>query len=191
MLPHVKVNKMDVIDTNVYENFYETAGHLLDIGYNGVVYIDGPQKYYRQKERIRGIQSAYDEHGLEWKEEYQIFAETWGIEPIKQAVLEWMKENHKPNAFLCANDNHAIGALQAVQALGFNVPKDYGIVGNRNSNLSITTEPTLCSIDCHYPQLAEIAVEHLLKMIEDNRDSPISISLNGTLVIRNSIIVNS
>lgn len=88
-------------------------------------------------------------------------------------------------AVVAACDALAIGAMDALQALGFDVPGDVAVIGFDNATDSKYTTPPLTSMPVQYYQQGYRAVEMLLDLLSGIH-VPEQIVLSGDLVIRQS-----
>ncbi|HHU91187.1 MAG TPA: substrate-binding domain-containing protein [Clostridiaceae bacterium] len=60
------------------------------------------------------------------------------------------KEQSKPTAIICANDEIAIGLINRLTSLGYNVPNDISVIGFDDINIAKHYIPSLTTI--HYPK---------------------------------------
>ncbi len=187
LFPALELRKIDQVGIDNYNTFLDCTEELLNLGYKGVAFKIGPKRYFILERRLKGIMQAYKNKGIEWKDEYIITSKEWGINSAEESVSAWLEKDLMPNAILCTNDNHAVGALKAVQSRGLSVPDDFGIVGCRNTNVALATTPQLASIDFQYDQLVETAIDLLDRRIDGFSGKPMNISITGSLIKRSSI----
>ena len=67
----------------------------------------------------------------------------------------------RPSAFLCANEESAIGAIRAITAAGLCVPEDISVVSFNDTPRSALIEPPLTSISTHVEEMARTALRLL------------------------------
>lgn len=65
-------------------------------------------------------------------------------------------------AFICTNDDVAMGVMRAVNDLGLKVPKDIAIVGVGNTYLSEMSAPRLSTLDIQIDSVSEKAIQMLV-----------------------------
>lgn len=70
------------------------------------------------------------------------------------------------DAFVCADDELAVGALQALTTKGLKSP-DVGVVGGGDFPLSLLTEPPLTTVSYPYYQVGREAARLLIELIEN------------------------
>ena len=79
-------------------------------------------------------------------------------------VMERYKNQVVPGyAFLCTNDDTALGVLRALHDLGLSVPRDAAVVGVGNTYLSEMSVPRLSTIDVEIDRVSQQAIRMLVK----------------------------
>lgn len=79
-------------------------------------------------------------------------------------VMERYRDRVTPeSAFLCTNDDTALGIMRAMQDLGFSVPRDVAVVGVGNTYLSEMSVPRLSTIDVEIDLLSRQAIQMLVR----------------------------
>ncbi len=74
-------------------------------------------------------------------------------------------ETH-PTGIFAANDVMAIGAMNALKDLDYNIPGDVSIIGFDDIPLAKYSSPGLTTMRCGFDKIAEVAVNSLIDMIE-------------------------
>ena len=90
----------------------------------------------------------------------------------------------RPDAVFCYNDPTAIGAIEAVIEAGLRVPEDIAIIGCGNIRYNDYLRVPLSSIDHGTAELGRIAGELALDLANKPEQSPRSILVPPTLVVR-------
>src|SRR5699024_1826512 len=93
----------------------------------------------------------------------------------EQSGQECMKDylethHHYPTAFVSANDEMAMGAIQAINNHGLNVPEDIAIVGFDDILLARYFNTPLTTVRVHKKQWGVNATKVLYEMLEKNDD---------------------
>lgn len=96
-----------------------------------------------------------------------------------------------PTAFLCANEENAIGAFRAIREGGLRIPEDISLISFNDTPLSQLFEPPLTSVSTHVGEMASTAVRLLAQRVplngkEAERTLPQKIVVPATLVLRAS-----
>lgn len=83
-------------------------------------------------------------------------------------VNELRKMPHLPDAFVCANDYHAVKLMRALKTMGLSIPRDIMVSGFDNSPEAEIIEPGLTSVDIPSGEMGVLAANVLLS----RRNSP-------------------
>jgi len=184
----IKDKKIKSVRINNEKGTYELVKYLFELGHRKIGFIKGPKDSLDAKERYRGFTRAINELNLDIREDYILegnFTEESGYTVMKE-YLERKKKKSLPTAFLCANDEMAIGAMQALKEKGFSIPKDISIAGFDDIELSSYVTPTLTTVRRPMYQLGSLAAHMLLSLLQNKEDYVSNIVLDVNLVIRES-----
>lgn len=113
-------------------------------------------------------------------------------ESAARTMEEFLKQNTTiPSAFLCANEEIAIGALRSLHAANRAVPEQVSVVSFNDTPKSALVEPPLTSVSSHVEEMARTA----LRMVGERavladkppvRTLPLKIVVPPSLVVRKS-----
>lgn len=119
--------------------------------------------------------------------EVDILESDWtsaGGETAMQRRLE--RSEPLPQAFVCANDQTAVGVIYALGARGVRVPDDIAVTGFDDITLTRYFNPPLTTIRQSGSILGEVAVDALVKMLDEPHATTSTIVLPTELVLRAS-----
>lgn len=120
---------------------------------------EGPQ-------RLDGFLDACREHGLT-EEDYEVIQCTWRTSDGVEVAENWMaQERPLPDAFVCANDEMALGMVEALERNGCRIPKDVIVTGFDNLTSAELSSPRLSTVNRDYGRMDYMAMEVLLGKIE-------------------------
>lgn len=96
-----------------------------------------------------------------------------------------------PTAFLCANEENAVGTLQALRAAGLSVPADLSVVSFNDTPRSALVDPPLTSVSTHVEEMAAAALRLLTERAaaagrEPVRTLPLKVVVPPSLTVRES-----
>ena len=119
------------------------------------------------RERLAGFQDACRENSIP-TENIQVLEKTWRTSDGADVVAQWVEEGFPlPEAFICANDEMALGLIEALQENNIRVPDDVIVTGYDNLESAQLSCPRLSSVFCDYRRLNYRAMETLIDMIEE------------------------
>ena len=140
--------------------------HLLDNGHIEVGYLKGSFRIKGFRSRFVGFQTALKKRGILYKEEYTVTLGTSMNEAYKD-MLEYLKNKPKlPTAYFADNDMIALGAMKALQEMGYRIPEDVSIVGFDDLPFSEISYPPLTTLRVQNREMGKMAVRRLSEMIE-------------------------
>lgn len=166
------------VDNNNEQGAEIAVRHLRQMGYERIAYLGGHPKRGFTKRRIRGYQNASE--GAE-----TILSTDGTAENACLAALSALKNEIRPDAFVCNDNLAAFGLLKACKALNVSVPRDLGIVAFDNYPLAEYMDPPLTIVDIDTAMLGEQSAQLLFRRIE-NKAGNQQMMLSSTLVIRAS-----
>ena len=94
-------------------------------------------------------------------------------------------EKDKSTYYVCATDNMAYGIIQGFRKLGLSVPENVSVSGFGNYDINNIMSPLLTTVEFDYKKIGEIAVEKLLKLI-NNEETEKATILDCNLIERES-----
>ena len=96
------------------------------------------------------------------------------------------QRDNPPDAILCANDEMALGCLDALKDLGYNVPRDVSVLGFDDMGADSCTPP-LTTVNYSMRDYARLAVEEAIRLIGDAQSNGLCQTLKTELKLRNSV----
>ena len=123
--------------------------------------------------RLEGFLDACRENGIP-SENVQVLEKTWRTSDGKDTAAHWLEEKLPlPDAFICANDEMALGLMDALQDHNIRVPEDVIVAVYDNLDSAQLSCPRLSSVYCDYRQLNYRAMETLIGMIDGKPVPPV------------------
>ncbi len=118
------------IGTDTYQGIYQLMLHVLEEHHaHEFVFISGPRNNLENENRKKAVEKALETAGLVLKDDNVIEAE-WSYFVAYDKTINYVKSHEKlPDAFVCANDEMAIGVCSALDLLGVRVPDDVIVTG--------------------------------------------------------------
>jgi LacI family transcriptional regulator len=152
-------------------------GHLLELGHEHIVWIDGPKGYWASEPRRKVAERIAAEHPV------QIVK---GIAPTFAGGLEVVDQlEPEVTAVAAFNDRQAFGVVQRLLQVGRPVPEHVSVIGSDNVPGAILLNPQLTTVHAPKGTMGRAAVSLLLDHIID-KGPVIEETLTGHLVVRES-----
>lgn len=180
---NIKSNSIFVNSDNV-QGAYEATKYLIQMGHRNIVHLSGNLKKLPTGERIEGYKKALSDYEIPFDKGLLIkgdFQQSIAYEKIS-LLLKTKKEF---SAIFAANDDMALGAINAIKDFGKKVPEDISIIGYDDTMIAKLFN--FSSVKAHVEDLAELLVGNLIKAVEKPEKSSPSFKINCELVVRNSV----
>lgn len=176
------------VDTVIADNAgsgYQATEHLIRLGHRRIGCIAGPQGLCISNERVDGYQRALQEHSVPVHEDLIIHGD-FRCRGGYEAMRELLALAEPPTAVFACNDLMAMGAICAASKRRLRIPQDIAIVGCDDISLASFTNPSLTTIAQPKHEMGAVAVEMLVRRIEDKDKPPTKRVLPTELVVRDS-----
>ncbi|WP_328535485.1 LacI family DNA-binding transcriptional regulator [Streptomyces sp. NBC_00344] len=174
------LDHLDHVEVANEEGQYALTRHLVDDhGLRRLAYIGLADDSPDVEARFRGFGRACREAGIEAGADPALrMPMMTQAEGAHAADLLCEKEAERPDALVFANDQMAVGALQALERRGLRVPDDVVVTGFDGIPLSRLVRPTLTTVRQPMVRLGEEAVELLVQRLSGEREAgPVSLVL--------------
>lgn len=165
---------------------YLLTRQFIERGHRSFVVVKGSEQSEPTYLRLKGIQRALKEEGIELDDRYIITGD-WKYKQTRSAVEELLKDKGCPRAFVAMNDEMAVAVRDAAQEMGFQVPDDISISGFDNSNIVHYGRPKITTVALPLQEMGYKAMELVLDKIENNYEGDINLTLPCRIIEGTSI----
>ncbi|MBN1584213.1 MAG: substrate-binding domain-containing protein [Anaerolineae bacterium] len=165
---------------------YDLMRHLIqDHHYRRIAFINNPENYSTRKPRYAAYIRALADHGIALDPNLVVSGD-WTVRSGRQAAdILLDRRRAQFEAIVASNDNMALGALEALQARGIQVPYEIALTGFDDTHMSRLAMPSLTTVRQPMLELGSQAVNMLLAQIAGEQ-IPNQVLLPTELVIRQS-----
>lgn len=182
----------DTVFASNIDSMSMITGHLWALGHRSFWFL-GEMRYSRSfTDRWIGFRKALEDNGLDIRPANNRLAlsstdHSANFALLQEKISEYTDNGEPlPTAWVCANDEIALAALEALQASGMSVPDVISVTGFDNIEESGRAAIPLTTVNVDKEQLGERAVSALLDRISEP-DRPFEkINLACDLVVRSS-----
>jgi LacI family transcriptional regulator len=141
--------------------------HLLDQGYRRIALLNGPTRYEATHLRLEGYRQTLHDAGIAF-DPALVRVGTWHENSGYQLAHEVMALPQPPDAFFCASDSLAAGALDALHERGLRIPHDIAVVGFDNRPFAAYQRPPLTTVALPLYDMGKLAGELVLQAIRSS-----------------------
>ncbi len=160
-----------------YGGMMTATRHLIDLGHRRIGSLM-LQDDFLGCQRHGGYHGALRMAGVtpspQWSRALQgNFGENSFSEVARQIVTKWIRDDWSAEgltALVCHNDETAIGAMQAFNEAGLQVPADVSVIGFDGTEVSELSDPSLTTVKVPLHRIGRRAADELCEQI-DNQES--------------------
>lgn len=156
-----------VVNMDDQVSAYYAIDRLVQNGHKNILYIGCGRPRLPAIRRHEGVKSAAGKcwNNIEKLTEIDCdFSEEKAYQEIYRMYSS--PEADKPTGIFAANDIMAIGAMNALKNLGYDVPRDVSIIGFDDISISKYLTPGLTTMRCNFDKIASVSVNSLIDLIE-------------------------
>jgi LacI family repressor for deo operon, udp, cdd, tsx, nupC, and nupG len=159
---------------------------LIAEGHRNIAFIGDSRTRLAHSRRRQGYDAGLDAAGV--APNTRIVLEGDGtIESGRLAVEQLFVRDTLPTAFMCVNDQTAIGVILGLTARGYDIPRDFSVTGFDDVPQAVFMQPSLTTIRQPRTAIGKQAMSLLLELLSDGNPEETEILLVPDLVVRNSV----
>ena len=177
--------EVDAVVVDNRQGAFEAVELLIHLGHRRIGFISGLPHISTSKERRLGYEQALDAHDIEWDGELICIGD-WRQESGRLLAGKLLDMARPPSAIFPGNNLMTLGALEAIQARGLNIPQDVAIVGFDDMPWAALLNPPLTVVRQPGYEMGRRAVEMLFYRIAEPNRPTAHVVLKTTLVVRRS-----
>ncbi len=142
-----------------YSAMYKIVEHVIkEHGCKEINFVGGPTFNHESKERLRAYKAALADNGIPYEEE-RVYCKDYTITTGKEGFDYFLNKGNMPQAFICANDNIAVGLCNVAKEKGYRVPEDLIVTGFDNLDKASYYEPKITTAGFERGEIAQKAME--------------------------------
>jgi DNA-binding LacI/PurR family transcriptional regulator len=158
--------------------------YLIEAGHRRIACVSGPLSWRCASLRRLGWRQALAAHRLPLGPACE---GEWSAEGGYQAAQTLLKTNRRFSGVVAANDQMALGIVEALAQAGLKVPKDISVIGFDNMPESRYFRPPLTTIHHDFDLLGATSLEFVTELIADPNTVRRHRNIVPQLVIRDSV----
>lgn len=135
----------DYVMSDTRKGLQDAMNYLFRLGHRRFGYILGPLSYEYVYERYQVFREMQRELGLEY-DPYCIATGDNSREGGAHATRRMMHAKKKPTAILASTDLMALGVIECLREMRYNVPKDISVVGFDDAEFSRYVRPSITTV---------------------------------------------
>jgi GntR family transcriptional regulator of arabinose operon len=169
---------------NVFSDHLDTKllalNHLKELGHRNIGLVM-TEEFTEESEQevLKAIAKLGKGMGLNIDGRYNVICGDYRQELAFEAVLDLLRSSNRPSALYCYDDYLAMGALEAAEELGLNVPGDLSIVGTGN----YVPQVKLTTVQTPLAQMGRRAARMLAGLVFESYDGPTHVRVDDSRLI--------
>lgn len=159
--------------------------YLLGLGHRRIGFIGGRPDLQSAEQRLQGYKDALGAHGIA-PDSVLITVGDFTTATARLCARRLLQAAERPTAIFAANDQSAIGAVEAAREMGLQVPQDLSVVGFDNIPEAAYFNPALTTVDQFIDRMGQAATEILIDLIKGRAIDSTRCEVATQLVVRDS-----
>ena len=156
---------------NNYDAICQLMDHLItEHNCRAINYVGGPSESAENQERFRAYRESLLKHGIPY-DSNRVTSQDYKIHAGIQALEKFKNKDLIPDAFVCANDNIAVGICLAAKEAGYRIPEDFLVTGFDNENKASYFSPRITTIGFSKADIMYNALQLFTRIWDHNADS--------------------
>ncbi|MCL2627903.1 MAG: GGDEF domain-containing protein [Oscillospiraceae bacterium] len=182
----IDIDGIPSVMTHNTSGMFSAVDHLIRVHEKkNIAFVKGPDGHPEAEARLQGYKDALEANNIPFDEKY-LFPGDFGRDGGRNAVHELYDVRKLPaDAFVCTNDQSAIGVLEKLKARNIMVPKDIALTGFDDDIVSSIYVPTITTVGQDFVKLGRVSAGLLLDRINGKEVDDIT-HITPELVVRQS-----
>ena len=130
-------------------------------------YVGGPADSQENLLRRQAYEDVLQRYGIPLEND-RIWNESYEVESGVRAFIHFQEKHLLPDAFVCANENIAVGLCHQAQQEGFKIPADFCVTGFDNFDKASYYRPRITTVSYEREVIAEAAMDLLVQIWGQN-----------------------
>ena len=137
------------------------------------------------RQRLNGFLNAARDNGVP-EADIEVVECTWRTSDGARVARQWLQEGRPlPDAFICGNDEMALGIIETLEKAGLHVPANVIVTGFDNLPSAELSRPRLSTVSRDYARLNYKGMQVLLDRIDGNK-APEHVPFDHDLILSES-----
>lgn len=176
----------DYVNTANRNGIYKAISHLTENNHQRIGFIGTKDWKISFQARYDAYLHYMGKFGLPIDDQFIWLGANWSdYDYFRERIALLQNRKIAPTAWLCVNDAMAVSFAHVLNEYNYRIPEDISIIGFDNATLPLMS--TLTTLNVEEKELGQRALEQLMVRIKSPKPPFVSIYLNTTLIVRNSV----
>ncbi len=173
------------VNTDNVGDSYKVIQHLIQLGHEKIVFINGPREFVVNEDRYAGYRKAFIENGIDYDPHLEIQT-SHSPQSVRESVIAMLKKRKDVTAIFAKDDLKAIAAIQAIKSMGLRVPEDIAVIGFNDYDIASMVEPKLTTVRVPIYEMGKRTADMLINQIEQKESQEKTAIFPTELILRES-----
>jgi DNA-binding LacI/PurR family transcriptional regulator len=155
--------------------------HLINVGCEVIHFFYRPDSAASLDLRLSGIKDVVEKHKYTFNKQNVFCGNPDDLELVKRIKVVPGK-----TGIICGNDSTAAVLMSSLEAIGVKISSDILICGFDDMKYSQHLKHSLTSFRQPCEEIANISIELMMRRVKDNNRLPLTVTLMGEVIIRES-----
>ncbi|MBP1971355.1 LacI family transcriptional regulator/LacI family purine nucleotide synthesis repressor [Virgibacillus natechei] len=157
------------VSTDNIQASFDIATYLLKHNHRNIVVVAGAKSADVNIQRLKGVERAFEEYGLELTEESILYGNFSEEESYRKTKEYLENANNIPTAMLCFSDLMAYGTMKAIKEAELEIPSNISITGFDGLVINEYIQPTLTTVKQDFYEIGSQAALLLEQLMEKKK----------------------
>lgn len=139
--------------------------YLIQLGHRRIGFIAGREGLKSAEQRLRGYKDALNEAGIPFSD-YLVEPGDYRRQMGFISAQKLLNLRPRPTAIFAANDESAIGTIEAARQEGLRIPRDLSVAGFDDLPQAAYLTPSLSTVSQSIPEMGRIATKRIIRLID-------------------------
>ena len=183
---------VDAVTLDDQTSILRAYAHAAEMGHERIGFLAGTPRINNFEHHLDGFRKGIERFG-HGAAAHPVVELPCQLETAYEAMRRFLSNPPAgftmPTCFLADLDNIAVGAMRAVQDMGYAVPEDVSFIGYGNTSASLVCRPALTSTQINMYDSGRMATQRLADMLDHPERHAVSITfVSSELVVRDSVL---
>lgn len=161
---------------------YQFIRSMVEKGYRDFAYLSGPSDAFNNNHRYDGFLQALNDENIK---SHVFFKGDFTIQGGYQVGQDFIQLKQRPRFVYCANDESAIGFMQALREHGIRIPEDVAVAGFDNIYLGQYITPKLTTIGIDHVRWGKEVAQAVVDIVTKKKIKEVG-HPEGLIIMRES-----
>lgn len=182
----LQIGDVPFVGVNNLEGARVATDYLISQGHKRIAFVGQSSSRTAHQLRENGYEAALTAAELR-VDASLVMPGDGSTESGRSAVEQMFVRDQLPTAFFCVNDATALGVMIALTARGYDLPRDFSIMGFDDISFASFATPSLTTMKQPRMNIGEAAMDLLLEMLDGKTPENREILLRADLIVRDSV----